>query len=107
MSAQEQSACLSRPESARRANERIASRAERLHFLSRVPMLCECSDAACEALFLIALDLYHRERGDHGSFFTAPDHGLDGAEPRRKEPDYWLQERRLHDRMRLLGDTPA
>jgi hypothetical protein len=78
MSAQEDRAYRDRPEMARESNERIAERAERLRFLSRVPMLCECSDGACTEFVLIGLDDYRRARRD-GGFLTAPGHRVDFA----------------------------
>ena len=38
---------------ARQANDRIAEKAERLRFVSRVPMLCECSDRDCRAVVMV------------------------------------------------------
>ena len=62
MSAREERAYLSRSEIARESNDHIAERAERLRFLSRVPMLCECDDGDCTEIVLIALDEYRRAR---------------------------------------------
>jgi hypothetical protein len=64
---------------ARAANERIAEKAERLHFVSRVPMLCECSRPACRSIVMISLDEYRRIRGDRNAFLTAPGHEIQGA----------------------------
>ncbi len=73
MSAQEQTAYGGRGEQARRANDRIASRAEQLRFVARVPLLCECGDVGCEELVQVALDEYHHAR-DIGRSLTAPGH---------------------------------
>jgi hypothetical protein len=73
---------------ARRANDRIAAKAEQLRFVSRVPMLCECSARDCRAIVLLALDDYRKIRGRGGTFFTAPGHGADGAELEQRLPDY-------------------
>jgi hypothetical protein len=71
-------------------NDHIAERAVSLRFVSRVPMLCECSDPRCQAIVLIGLERYAdlRETG----FFTAPDHTIDGAVPGLREDGWWLHE---------------
>jgi hypothetical protein len=61
----------SRAMEARRANDRIAAKAEQLRFVSRVPMLCECGARGCRAIVLLALDDYRKIRGCGGTFFTA------------------------------------
>ena len=48
----------------RRANDRIAEKAEQLRFVSRVPMLCECSAPDCRTVVLVGLD--EREDGKLG-----------------------------------------
>ena len=87
MSAQEQSDCVSRSESARQSNERIAEKAARFRFVSRVPMLCECSDPTCQQIYLIELDRYREIQ--HSGYLTLPDHTVEGAEPRLFEAGYW------------------
>jgi hypothetical protein len=89
MSAQRERVRLSRSEEVRSSNDRIARRAVRLRFVSRVPMLCECSDQRCQAIVLVGLERYDelRETG----FFTAPDHEVDDAEPALREESYWVQ----------------
>jgi hypothetical protein len=82
---------VSRPEDARRANDRIAERAEVLRVVSRVPMLCECSDPDCEALFLISLDAYAAARDDPWIYLTAPEHKIEGGAPSDRSDGYWLQ----------------
>jgi hypothetical protein len=89
MPAQRKEAQLTRSEQVRSSNDRIAERAVRLHFVSRVPLLCECSDRGCESIILIALERYAelRPRG----FLTAPDHAVSGGTPELREDGYWLQ----------------
>jgi hypothetical protein len=55
---------LTRPRTAavRASNDHIAARAEALHFMSRVPLLCECDDPGCRALVLLSLDEFGRLR---------------------------------------------
>ena len=89
MSAQRERVRLSRSEEVRSSNDRIAERALRLRFVSRVPMLCECSDERCQAIVLVGLDRYAELR--ESGFFTAPDHAVDDAEPAVREGGYWLQ----------------
>lgn len=64
---------------ARAANDRIADKAQRLQFHSRVPMLCECSAPDCQTLTMVSLDEYEEIRSDPDSFLTAPGHEIDGA----------------------------
>jgi hypothetical protein len=64
---------------ARRANDRIADKAEALRFVSRVPMLCECSDPACRTIVMIGLDEYRAIRRSDGSVLTAPGHHVEGG----------------------------
>ena len=59
---------------ARQANDRIAEKAERLRFVSRVPMLCECSDGSCRTVVMVRLEDYHAIRADENAFLTAPGH---------------------------------
>jgi len=73
MSAQEERAYESRSAVIREANDEIAARAAALHFVSRVPMLCECGDPTCRELVLVTLDEYRRERRAR-EFLTAPGH---------------------------------
>jgi len=87
MSAQEDRAHVSRPEDARHSNHRIADRAERFRFVSRVPMLCECSDPDCQRLFLIELAAYRKV--PPGCFLTVPGHSVDEHEPTTRTDEYW------------------
>lgn len=59
---------------ARQSNDRIADKAERLRFVSRVPMLCECSDHDCRTVVMVHLDDYYAIRRDDDAFLTAPGH---------------------------------
>ena len=90
MSAQAERAQLTRPEDVRGSNDRIAERAAQLHFVSRVPMLCECSEHGCQTIVLIELDRYQqlRERG----YLTAPEHPVEDAAPIVREDGYWLHQ---------------
>lgn len=88
MSAQRERVHLSRSEEVRTSNDHIAERAVRLHFVSRVPMLCECSDPSCRSILLIGLERYDELR-DAG-FFTAPGHTVDDAAPELREDGYRL-----------------
>jgi hypothetical protein len=89
MSAQRERVRLSRSEEVRSSNDRIAERARRLRFVSRVPMLCECSDPQCGSIVLLGLERYGELR--ESGFFTAPDHAVEDAEPALREAGYWVQ----------------
>jgi hypothetical protein len=89
MSAQEERVHLTRSEEVRSSNDHIAERATWLRFVSRVPMLCECSDPRCETIVLIGLDRYHEVR--ESGFITAPGHTVEDAEPALREDGFWLQ----------------
>lgn len=95
MSAQEQH-ILSRSDDAYAANERLAQAAEALHFVSRVPMFCECADPNCQALVLIGLARYQDVRRDPHLHLTAPQHRIPGAEPSERDAECWIQRRRNH-----------
>ena len=70
---------VTRTGAVRASNDHIASRAEALHFTSRVPLLCECEDPGCQELILLSLDDFRRLRR-MGDAVVAPDHSLfDGA----------------------------
>lgn len=76
---------------ARAGNDRLAEQAGRLHFVSRVPMLCECSDPGCRTVVMIDLGEYHEVRRDPANVITAPGHEVAGSELRREEPDYEIR----------------
>lgn len=60
-----------------------------LHFNSRVPLLCECSEPRCAEFVLIDPAVYTRLR--LYGFVVAPGHAADGALVERREKDYWVQ----------------
>jgi hypothetical protein len=64
---------------ARKANDRIADKAEQLRFVSRVPMLCECSERSCRTIVMIGLADYQAIRRSEDSFLTAPGHHVEGT----------------------------
>jgi len=64
---------------ARQGNDRIAEKAERMRFVSRVPMLCECSDPGCRRVVMISLEDYHAIRRDSDAFLTAPGHSVEDS----------------------------
>ena len=73
---------------ARKANDRIAQKAEQLRFVSRVPMLCECSTPGCRTIVMIALADYYEIRLTEDSFITAPGHLADSAALESQTGDY-------------------
>jgi hypothetical protein len=75
---------------ARRANDRIAEKAKQLHFVSRVPMLCECSARNCRTVVLVGLDDYRKIRETRDAFLTAPGHDSD-SELERHMPGYEIR----------------
>jgi hypothetical protein len=52
----------SRSQQTRQSNEQLARSAARLHFVSRVPFLCECNDLECRELVLLFLADYEQAR---------------------------------------------
>jgi hypothetical protein len=64
---------------ARQANDRIAEKAERLRFVSRVPMLCECTDRDCRTIVMVRLADYYAIRADAEAFLTAPGHSAEAS----------------------------
>ena len=73
---------------ARAANDRIAEKARRLQFHSRVPMVCECRTPGCQAILMISLSEYEEIRNDRDSFLTAPGHEIDGAKVVERRSGY-------------------
>jgi hypothetical protein len=73
---------------ARKANDRIADKAEQLRFVSRVPMLCECSRPGCRTIVMVSLDDYREIRRTEDSFFIAPGHDAGEAELESESPSY-------------------
>jgi dephospho-CoA kinase len=82
MSVRETRERAGRARSTRESNDRIAEKAKRYRFVSRVPLLCECSDPACDEIVLVDLDRYEQIRRD--GYLTAPGHAL--AEHRQRGP---------------------
>jgi hypothetical protein len=76
-----------RPERMRLSNDRIAESAQRYHFMSRVPMLCECSDIGCQKLFLISLPDYRRLRSER-AYVTVPGHTVSGSKAEPPTAEY-------------------
>ena len=72
---------------ARKANDRIARKAEQLRFVSRVPMLCECSDPVCRTIVMVSLEDFYEIRLTEDSFITAPGHTAGGAAGRSRVED--------------------
>jgi hypothetical protein len=73
---------------ARKANDRIAAKAEQLRFVSRVPMLCECSAPACRTIVMVSLSDYREIRLTEDSFITAPGHAAENATLAAQNGDY-------------------
>jgi hypothetical protein len=73
---------------ARKANDRIADKAGQLRFVSRVPMLCECSAPGCRTIVMVGLDDYREIRQTEDSFLTAPGHQTEGAVLATRTPAY-------------------
>ena len=73
---------------ARKANHRIAEKAEQLRFVSRVPMLCECSEPACRTVVMIALGDYYAVRQSDDALLTAPGHRAGEAALETRTSDY-------------------
>ncbi|HEY3577143.1 MAG TPA: hypothetical protein VGK68_03985 [Gaiellaceae bacterium] len=73
---------------ARKANDRIAQKAEQLRFVSRVPMLCECSAPACRTVVMVSLSDYREIRLTEDSFITALGHAAENATLESQTGDY-------------------
>jgi hypothetical protein len=56
------SAGMTRSESAREANDRLARAATRLRFVSRVPFVCECSNPDCAEFVFLRIEDYYSDR---------------------------------------------
>jgi hypothetical protein len=78
---------------AREANERIAQAAERNHFVSRMPLFCECGDPDCRELVLVSRERFEAIRREANLYLTAPGHQLESAERTSASADYWLLRR--------------
>jgi hypothetical protein len=82
---------------ARKANDRIAEKATQLRFVSRVPMLCECSSPACRSIVMVGLDDYRQIR-ERGAFLTAPGHDADRSELQERKQNYEIRRETNGDR---------
>lgn len=91
---------------ARAANDRIAEKAKRLQFLSRVPMLCECSAADCRTIVMVALDDYQEIRRDPDNFLVARGHELEASRAENEEADYEIRRVR-HGPRDAGGERPG
>lgn len=94
-----------RSQRARASNERIARSAFRLHFVSRVPFLCECDDQDCTELVMLALDDYEQARP---RAITAPAH--DASQARRdtaRAAERHEESARTHEQAALRHDEAA
>jgi hypothetical protein len=76
---------------ARTANDRIAAKARKLQFLSRVPMLCECREPGCRTLVMIGLPDYDEIRSEPDLILTAPGHGSPRAELDKDSGSYEIR----------------
>lgn len=86
---------------ARQANDRIAEKAERLRFVSRVPMICECSDPSCRAVVMVRLEDYHEIRSDEDAFVTVAGHSADESHLESETSSYNIR----HDDSRRKDDA--
>jgi hypothetical protein len=75
----------------RAANDRIAEKAAQLRFVSRVPMMCECSDPACRTLVMITLGEYRAIGERARNILTAAGHDADRADLVKKTADYEIR----------------
>lgn len=91
---------------ARAANDRIAEQAARMHFVSRVPMVCECSRPGCRKLMMISLEAYQEIRNNPDDFLTAPGHEVEGAELLKETSGYEVR-RAIREETRNGGRRSA
>ena len=87
----------SRAMDARKANDRIADKAEQLRFVSRVPMLCECSAPGCRTVVMVGLDDYRAIR-ESDAYLTAPGHDAGRSELQERKQNYEIRRERNGDR---------
>jgi hypothetical protein len=71
---------FSRSQWARASNDAIARSAARLHFVSRVPFLCECERDGCEELVLLTGEEFAASKS---GLITAPHHANPRAPQQR------------------------
>jgi hypothetical protein len=82
---------------ARKANDRIAEKAAQLRFVSRVPMLCECSSPGCRAIVMVGLDDYRQIR-QSDAYLAAPGHDADRSELQERRQNYEIRRETNGDR---------
>lgn len=82
---------------ARKANDRIAEKAEQLRFVSRVPMLCECTSPGCRTVVMVGLDDYRRIR-ESDAYLTAPGHDAGRSEVQEQKQNYEVRRETNGDR---------
>jgi hypothetical protein len=87
---------------AREANDRIGQKAAELRFVSRVPMLCECSEPSCRTIVMIGLAAYHAIRRSEDSLLTSPGHQIEGTALETQTSEYEV--RRVDRRGDSEGD---
>jgi hypothetical protein len=87
----------SRAMDARQSNDRIAEKAEQLRFVSRVPMLCECSEPSCRTIVMVALADYHAIRRREDAVITAPGHQVERAALETQTSEYEVRRVRRQD----------
>jgi hypothetical protein len=83
---------------ARAANDRIAEKAEQLRFISRVPMMCECSDSDCRGIVMVWPEEYRALRQDPDNVLTARGHDADRTELLTETPEYDIRRTRRNRR---------
>ena len=77
-------------ERSRASNDRIASKAAALAFVSAVPFICECSDSSCREPMPLSLEAYAEGRERSGEFLTLPEHRLTPGRVVRKSEQVWV-----------------
>jgi hypothetical protein len=87
---------------ARKANDRIAEKAEQLRFVSRVPMICECAEPTCRTIVMIALGDYYAIRRSDAAILTAPGHDVEETVLEAQTSEYEV--RRVDSRGDSDGD---
>jgi len=71
-----------------------------MRFVSRVPMLCECSDRNCRTVVMIGLEDYYAIRRDDAALLTAPGHSVEESHVESETPGYDVR----HDDSRRSDD---
>jgi hypothetical protein len=89
----------SRSQQRRQSNEQLARSAARLHFVSRVPFLCECNDLECRELVPLFLADYEQARSQP---ITASGHKI----LRPSQPDRTTQGLECAETNSVVAATP-